>query len=1110
MGNTRPALLASLSALLIALLAAAAAPPAPAIPATSAPAPPAPAPDFQRQVRPILSDNCFRCHGPDKGNRMADLRLDIREGAFAQRKNGSVIVPGKPDESLIVKRIMSEDPAFRMPPLMAHKTLTAEQKEIIRRWIEAGAPWKEHWAFIAPTLQTPPPVDIPAWDKNPIDHFILARLEAAALKPNPEADRRTLIRRVTLDLTGLPPTPAEVEAFVSDKSPKAYEKVVDRLLASPRYGEHRGRYWLDAARYADSQGIHIDNYREMWPYRDWVIAAFNRNMPFDRFTIEQLGGDLLPNATLDQKIASGFQRCNVTSNEGGLIPAEYEAIYAKDRADTTGIVWLGLTVGCATCHDHKFDPISQKDFYSLTAFYRNTTQNAMDGNIPDTPPTVVVPREQDRQRWQQLNDRRAALLETLSNAAANPNSAFDAWLASPQRMTVSLPFAQSSQLVEPDIAKLTLPAGVSIGAGPADAAPATGLHFAKESALTFPTELDSDKAFTVAAWVYLPKAKEGYAIASQYEKVPKKDAAPPASGNSPVATPPKQETVTPVPANPSAAAIPDKDKPKPEDATVRRGWSVSISDDGPSFRLQDDQGKYLYASAGTGYEWKPETWYHIAFTYDGSHTRKGISLYVNGRFIPTFGNGEDLQPLAGSTHAIAPVKLANNDKTYFENGAIADFHILNRHIDFEDAAALRDWLAVSAAASITDPTQLTPAGRQALADYFVSMVAPTTRSVVAQLHTIETERHAIAIAGATTFVMQERTGSEPTAHVLYRGQYDQMRDEVHAKTLGVLPPMPESAPRNRLGLAEWLVMPTNPLTARVTVNRFWQEVFGTGIVKTTEDFGSQGEPPTHPELLDWLAIDFRDSGWDVKKLFRLMVTSAAYRQSAATTEEKLQRDPDNRLLSRGPRYRMDAEMVRDYALAASGLLNPTIGGPSVKPYQPDRIWETVAMEQSNTRFYKRDTGDKLYRRSLYTFWKRSAPPPSMDIFNAPSRENCTVRRERTNTPLQALVTMNDPQFVEAARVLAQKALLSGTASVDGEVDYMAVRLLARSFDPKEKQIVARSYQDYLAYYQSRPDDAGKLLHTGEAPVDPRIPKPKLAAMTMVANELLNLDEVLNK
>src|SRR5271165_439165 len=992
--------LVSLAALLIATSVAAA--------ATSSSAP-----DFQRQVRPILSDNCFRCHGPDKGNRMADLRLDIREGAFAERKNGFVIVPGKPADSLIIKRITSDDPSFRMPPPMSHKTLTAEQKDILRRWIEAGAPWKEHWAFIAPISPPLPPVDVSGWDKNPIDHFILARLEAANLKPNPEADRRTLIRRVTLDLTGLPPTPAEVEAFVKDKSPLAYEKVVDRLLASPHYGEHRGRYWLDAARYADTQGLHIDNYREMWPYRDWVINAFNRNMPFDQFTIEQLGGDLLPNATLDQKVGSGFHRCNVSTNEGGTIPAEVEAIYAKDRADTTGTVWLGLTVGCATCHDHKFDPISQKDYYSLTSFFRNTTQNAMDGNVPDTPPTVVVPRAEDRQRWEQLNSRRAALLETISRAEANPGASFDSWIASRQRQAVSPPFDQSSRIIELEVSSdsppgsfqivrkgqpmgLVLPSGVTAGAGPS---PPQALHFARESGLTLPDDVqfDSDKPFTVAAWVYLPKLKETFAVASQFEKLPKKEGA------------------------------------KPDESEKRRGWALNIHGEGPMFRLQDDTGKYLYADPGPGYQWKAETWYHVAVTYDGSRNRKGISLYVNGRFVPTFGDGSDLKPLTGSTRASAPLRIANNDKTYFENGAIADFRILDRHIDAEDAGALYNWLAVSSAASAGDPTQLTAEQRQALAAYYATCVDPSTQGLVAQLRDIDAQREAIARAGSVTFVMRERTDQEPTAHVLYRGQYDQMRDEVHTKTLGVLPPMPESAPRNRLGLAQWLVGPTNPLTARVTVNRFWEEVFGTGLVKTTEDFGSQGEPPTHPELLDWLAIDFRDSGWDVKKLFRLVVTSQTYRQSALTTEEKLQRDPDNRLLSRGPRYRMDAEMVRDYALATSGLLNPTIGGPSVKPYQPDRIWETVAMDQSNTRFYQRDTGDKLYRRSLYTFWKRSAPPPSMDIFNAPTRETCTVRRERTNTPLQALVTLNDPQFVEAARALAQAALLASRGRESPEV-----------------------------------------------------------------------------
>jgi hypothetical protein len=1039
-------------------------------------------PDFQRQVRPILSDNCFLCHGPDKGNRMADLRLDLREGAFAVRKNGSVIVPGKPDESLLIKRITSDDPAFRMPPLMSHKTLTSDQKDILKRWIASGATWKEHWAFIAPIRPTPPAADVPAWDDNPIDRFLLARMEKAGLKPNPQADRRALIRRVTLDLIGLPPTPEEVNAFLADKSPNAYEKLVDRLLASPRYGEHRARYWLDAARYADTQGLHIDNYREMWPYRDWVIQAFNRNMPFDQFTIEQLGGDLLPNATLNQVIASGFHRCNVSTNEGGSIPAEVEAIYAKDRADTTGTVWLGLTVGCATCHDHKFDPISQKDYYSLTAFFRNTTQNAMDGNVPDTPPTVVVPDAQDRERWEQLNEREKALKQIITHAEASPSAPLESWLAKPEAIaapvepsaiSIGLSAAGSSLHVvqQGKTSELPVPEGVKIGGGPPIAPAASALHFEKEGSVSLANVagIDSDRPFSVSAWVYLPSVKDGFSVVSQYETLPKKPG---------------------------------------DESGVRRGWGISISKDGPRMRLQDENDKYLDAQPATGYELKPEAWYHIVFTYDGSRDRRGIGLYVNGHFVPTYGDGNDLNALAGSIRNTAPLMVAKNDKTYFPGGAIADLNILDRAIEATDAIALANRIAVSSAAGQQAP--LGPEQKAAITRYWAIKGDDETKAAVTELNEIDREREALRRKSAVTFVMRERTDAKPTAHVLYRGQYDAMRDEVPAKTLGVLPPMPEDAPRNRLGLGQWLVNPNNPLTARVTVNRFWLEVFGAGIVKTAEDFGSQGEPPSHPELLDWLAVEFRDSGWDVKKLFRLMVTSAAYRQSSAATEEKVQKDPDNRLLARGPRFRMDAEMVRDYALAASGLLRPEIGGPSVKPYQPERIWETVAMDISNTRFYKRDTGDALYRRSMYTFWKRSAPPPSMDIFNAPTRETCTVRRERTNTPLQALVTMNDPQFVEAARVLAQNALLAGGKELNGEVDYMTMRLAARPFDPKEKAAVKQSYKDYLAYYQAQQGDADKLLHVGESPFDNRLAKPTLAAMTMVANELMNLDEVLVK
>ena len=1052
--------------------------------AAAEPTPSTPPVNFQRQVRPILSDNCFLCHGPDKGTRMADVRLDIKEGAFAVRKNGVIIVPGKPDESLLIKRVLSDDAAYRMPPAFAHKTLTTEQKDILRRWVEQGAPWKDHWAFIAPVRPPLPEVKDTTWARTPIDRFILAKLEAANLQPAPDADKRTLLRRVTLDLTGLPPTPAEADAFVKDKSSNAYEKVVDRLFASPRYGEHMAHYWLDAARYADSQGLHIDNYREMWPYRDWVINAFNRNMRFDEFTVDQLAGDLLPKATLDQKIASGFQRCNVTTNEGGSVPAEVEAMYARDRADTTGTVWMGLTVGCATCHDHKFDPIAQKEMYAMTAFFRNTTQYPLDGNVPDTPPIVTVPPAADRKKWDELEQRRAELKTVLAGARSSSVAGFESWLRSPARRAVAEPFpgSQLLQLSLNDGAKviqngqakpLDLPPGASLTDGPPGAGKA--IHFAKDIGVPLPNvpEIDTDKPFTIAAWVMIPKLNESYVLASQLESR------------------------------------------KEGDKTTNWGWSarVSSSNSEPSLlsiSLQGSDGKAITAQPAPNYGLKPATWYHVIFTYDGSRSRTGLRIYINGNVVPSYGNGQDLAPLQSSIQTTnAPLSLGNRNKDYFEGGAMAGFRVLGQRADEQDAKLLfaEDVAANAAGKDIGD---LSETDRQALLTLYMSEVDPSAKATVTELHQVDAARYQIVRRSATTFVQQERTDAEPVAHVLNRGLYDQEREEVHPNVPAVLPPMPPSAPRNRLGLAEWLVDPANPLMARVTVNRFWQQLFGTGLVKTAEDFGSQGEPPSHPELLDWLAVEFRESGWDVKKTLRLLVTSSTYRQTALTTPEKLEHDRDNRLLSRGPRYRMDAEMIRDYALSVSGLLVQKVGGPSVKPYQPPKVWETVAMDDSNTRFYTADTGDGLYRRSLYTFWKRSAPPPSMDIFDAPSREECVVRRERTNTPLQALATMDDPQFVEAARVLAQNALLTSHGNIDHVMSYMANRLLTRPFNEKERAIVMQSYRDYLAYYESDKSDAAKLVSIGESKADPDLPAPKLAAMTMVANELMNLDEVLVK
>lgn len=1001
-------------------------------------APPPKPVDFQKEVRPILSDACFHCHGNDKTTRMAGLRLDTRDGAFAHRKNGTVIVPKDPKASLLIQKIDNPNPTKRMPPVYSRNTLSDEQKATLRRWVQQGAEWKEHWAYSAPVMQELPPVKDTAWVRNPIDRFILAKLEATGLHPAPEADRRTLLRRLSLDLTGLPPDPAEVEAFVEDKDPKSYEKQIDRLMASSHWGEHRARYWLDAARYGDTHGIHIDNYREIWPYRDWVINAFNQNMPFDQFTTEQIAGDLLPHPTLEQKIATGFQRCNVTTNEAGVIIDEYDAIYAKDRADTIGAVYLGLTVGCATCHDHKFDPIPSKDFYALGAFFRNTTQNIMDGNVSDPPPIVVVPKPEDRLRWNEISAREVALKEELTSRRTAPASG-----SRPAATTAGLVLDTNGAIrVETPDATLSLPftAGLQLSGSPWP--DRTALYFGPKSELDLPAvPLEGKQPFSLSAWFYYPKGESTYVIASQLDTKPK-----------------------------------------------NRGWMLFVGGRVVGMRFYGDEGKSMEVRGGHLDQVIPGTWNHLVMTYDGTGEALGVRFFLNQKEIGTQRDAN--ATITGDFKVNEPIRLGNPKRE--EDGAIADFRLFRQTLSLQEADLLN------------------PGEPSSLASFNRLREDPAYQAASKELHDLDMERRAIRKRGAISLVMEERTDQKPFAHVLYRGMYDQPREKVEANTPSVLPPMLSSMPHNRLGLAEWLVSPENPLPARVTVNRFWQQLFGDGIVKTADDFGSQGEAPVNQALLDWMAVEFRESGWDVKKFFKLMVMSSTYRQSALTTPEKLEKDPDNRLISRGPRYRMEGEMIRDYALAASGLLTPTIGGPSVKPYQPAGVWEAVAMEGSNTRHYKEDKGDKLYRRSLYTFWKRSAPPASMEIFNAPTRETCTVRRERTNTPLQALVTMNDEQFVEAARALASRAMERTQKDVNQQLSFIAERLLDRPLRDEEMAVVQSSYRDFLKHYNTQPAEAKKLIHDGESRVDPGLPPAELAALTMVTNQLMNLDEVLTK
>ena len=1045
--------------------------------------------DFQRDIRPILADNCFLCHGPDQGTRRAGLRLDTREGALGARPRGAAVVPADLEASLLYQRITHSSDSRRMPPpALSDKTLSDEQIGLLTRWIEEGASWDQHWSFEEITRPGPPAVADEAWTRNPLDRFVLARLEAEDLQPAPEADRRAIARRVALDLTGLPPDPGTLASFLSDTSEEAYEGLVDRLLDSRHWGEHRARYWLDAARYGDTHGIHIDNYREMYAYRDWVIAAFNNNQPFDEFTLDQVAGDLLPEPSLDQLVATGFQRNNITTNEGGVVPEEYEAIYAKDRAETIGSVFLGLTLGCATCHDHKFDPIAQREFYAMTAFFRNTTQYVMDGNVSNPPPILVVPDDDDRALWSQLRREAADINGQLQARAASVEPRFVEWLTRGNHRELESPLDASAEiltLVLEDAGgpavwlggerrAITVAPGAVIEDGP-NGHPA--LMFDADSWAEFPSlSLESDTPFSMALWVYQPEDEGNFVVAGQYDQ---------------------------------------------QDGS--RGWALTISARQLSFRLTGDRAAPGRAatSAHVGpintKRMPTGEWTHIVVTHDGTAERGGLHVYQNGELVEEQGS-EFFAKAEGSILTDQPFYLGRGDAVsrtgepeirHFGGGGIADVRLFDRALTVEEAQVVFRWRALEDAAA-QSPEALKADERDALRLRYLSVEDDDYRRLVARKREIEREWREVRRRGSVTHVMQELPDSEPEAHVLIRGMYDQLGARVVAGTPAALPPMAESLPRNRLGLARWLVDEANPLTTRVTVNRFWQQVFGTGLVETSEDFGAQGDLPSHPGLLDWLAFDFRESGWDVKQFFRTLVTSATYRQAATITPDKLERDPQNRLLSRGPHFRMDAEMVRDSALAASGLLVRTIGGPSVKPYQPAGVWSTVAMPQSNTRRYEQDTGDKLYRRSLYTFWKRSAPPPSMDIFNAPTREHSTVRRVRTNTPLQALVTMNDTQFVEASRYLAQRAMREAGDDFDQRLDYMTTRLLARDFTLPERAIAKRTYDRFVDLYRADADEAQRLLAVGDSSFDAALPVTASAAWTMLANQLMNVDEVLNK
>jgi hypothetical protein len=1004
--------------------------------------------DFSRQILPILSDHCFTCHGPDEHKRKAKFRLDTKDGAFAKlRDGGRAIVPGKPAESELVRRITSGDADEQMPPPERGKPLTAAEIDLLKRWVEAGAPWTQHWAFVPPRRPAmPAAVSDLSWTRAPIDYFILTRLEREGLQPTSEADKATLIRRVTFDLTGLPPTLAELDAFLADESPQAYERVVARLLDSPRYGEHMARFWLDAARYGDTHGLHLDNYREIWPYRDWVVKAFNANLPFDRFVTEQLAGDLLANPTPDQVVATGFVRCHVTTNEGGSIDEECYVRNVVDRVDTFGTVMLGLTAGCARCHDHKYDPLRQRDYYSLFAFFNSLEDSPLDGNAAIYPPVVKVGTAEQLAEFDRARQQVAAVRREIEAAIAAVK--IDDKEVDDKAVAV---VRADYVWIEDDL--------------PANAKP------------------------SAEAWQWV--TEPGHPVLSGRRSMRRH-----ATGLS-------QHFFTD--ARPGLVV-------GPGDLLFANVY-LDPADPPKEIMLQWNSG-----------DWKHRAYWgenRIDWGADGTPERKAMGpLPKAGEWVRLDVSVKDLKLKAG-TEITGWAFTQFGGTVYWDKAGIASKTPQGEQAISSFGTWLQRMRAVSGAGlakplqdAVKAGTKRTDAQTKSLRDYFIENIFAETRPTFEPLHKklAEAQREADRLDKQlpTTLVCKELAKPRP-AFVLKRGEYDKKSEPVERATPAFLLPLPANATHDRLGLARWLVAADHPLTARVAVNRFWQQFFGTGLVKTAEDFGSQGEPPSHPDLLDWLAVDFRESGWDVKALMRTIVLSATYRQSARLTSDRLAKDPANRLLARGPRFRLDAEVLRDQALAVSGLLAEKRGGPGVKPPQPAGLWEAVGYLTSNTRNFAPDTGPEMvHRRSLYTFWKRTAPPPQIATFDAPSREACTVRRERTNTPLQALLTMNETQYVECARALAERAMTEGGSSPEDRLTWMFRAATCRKPDAKELVELSAAYRDLLATYRREAEAAKKLIAIGESKVHPSLPPDELAAFTIVGNLILNLDEVLTK
>lgn len=1041
--------------------------------------------DFNFHIRPLLSDRCFSCHGPDESSREAGLRLDIEEEAFAtlQESAGRAFSKGKLAQSVAWQRIISDDPAFQMPPPESHLSLSPYEKALIAKWIEQGATWKKHWAFIPPEKPKVPDFKDKE-SQNEIDYFIRAKLKEVGLQPSPEAVKERLVRRVTMDLTGLPPTIEELDAFLADESADAYEKLVDRLLQTEAYAERMAMEWLDVARYADSHGLHADGLRENWPWRDWVIRAFQANLPYDDFVTWQLAGDLLPDASREQKLATAFHRNHTANSESGIVSEEFRLNYVADRTNTTATAFMGLTMECATCHDHKFDPISQKEYYQMSAFFNNVPELGMIGNDKNFGPLLLLPDSETERRIDSLTGAIQALDQQIAGRQANLEE-IKTYIKTiePSQITAPspdryFPFesitakkdkrGRTQQILDLDLTTIVtndaeLVAG-RIGKGIRIDRDNEQIHLGKVN------NFDLDEPFSAGTWVKLEA----------------------------------QGTFQTIMGN-----VGDKN-------TGWRGWVFYLDSlNRPALKIVHSLS-HNYLHVTTNRQVPVEEWTSLFFTYDGSAKAKGIQLFLNGEALETTIHKDQLYKniLPVRTRSYRPdhkrrVKMGIAHNYLFTD---TDNGVLVGTLD-EVKVFHRDLTALEVGAIYREDTKAPNLdlafGDQAISHHYLHRMDPEFQQLNAQVQALRSKRFDLIDPVQEVMVMEEMSPPRKT-HILNRGLYTDLGEVVYPATPDALPSFSEELPRNRLGLAQWLFSETHPLTARVAVNRYWQMLFGKGIVDTPHDFGIQGALPTHPELLDWLALAFRESGWDIQFLLKKMVTSATYKQSAVATEEHLAKDAKNTYLARGTSYRLPAEMIRDNALAASGLLNRTIGGASVKPYQPKGLWRDKNEFSGYLAYYVPDSGDSLYRRSMYTFIRRTSPHPAMSAFDAPDRSICTVKREKTNTPLQALVLLNDPQFVEAARVLAERMQREGGELIEDQLQYAFRLLCSRKPKDKEIQLMNQQYRLAITKYQNQPEAADALLAIGEYPFDESLNKAKTAALAIVANSMMNFDEAYMK